>query len=74
MKTEFKKGNVAVVTQRIRRVDGKSCVEVGETVEITSVYEGSDCQIVSIRPFSGKPHMVDIYCNSKGPLKLGRVN
>jgi len=68
----FTCGDDAIVTHQIRRKDGRSTVNPGERVKITSVFQGNNYTVVSIEPYSGTLPMIDICCDLKGPLRPTR--
>ena len=65
----FEIGDYAIATKELRRVDNQSVVRVGERVNIIAVFHGETYVIVSIQPCKGGRIMIDICCDSTGPLK-----
>ena len=66
----FTAGDNAIVTTELHRVGDGATAKVGERVKILSVYDGRDCQIVSIESYSGA-FMCDIVCfSAQEPLRI----
>ena len=57
----FHVGDTVIATKTIRRVDGRSHLDVGNKATVTSVTRGNDCQILSVDILNSLP-MCDVVC------------